>query len=85
VRREAHYRRYVAVIHLVTAADGVPRAYTRWPAAHRPEAAEEAIQLDRWLEVAWSGHPNYYRIGNEGQDWGTKSAEARRILGRVLS
>ena len=47
--REDHYRRYAGVIHLVTAADGVPREYTRWPVAHRPEEPEEAIRLDRWL------------------------------------
>jgi hypothetical protein len=54
--------------HLVTAADGVPREYTRWPQAGRPEEPDEAIQLDRWLEEAWAGHCRYYRLGNEGSD-----------------
>ena len=78
--RTEHYRRYAGVIHLVTAAEGVPRAYTRWPHAHRPEEPEEAVQLDRWLEEAWSGHPHYTRLDNVGRDWAAKSREARAIL-----
>lgn len=78
--RAEHYRRYDAVIHLVTAADGVPREYTRWPQAHRPEEPDEAIQLDRWLEEAWGGHPRYTRLDNAGRDWAAKSREARAIL-----
>jgi hypothetical protein len=81
---EDHYRRYSAVIHLVTSADGVPWAYTRWPKAHRPEESEEAIRLDRWLHKAWSGHPNYFRLDNEGRDWAAKSKEARDILSSLF-
>ena len=81
---EAHYRRYTAVIHLVTAADGASWAYTRWPEAHRPEEAEEAIRLDRWLQQAWEHHPRYFRISNEGRDWEAKSRAARDILADVL-
>jgi hypothetical protein len=79
-----HYRRYVAVIHLVTSADGVPQAYTRWPHAHRPEEAQEAIRLDRWLQRAWGGHPHYFRIDNAARDWPSKSHYAREILARFL-
>lgn len=78
--RAEHYRRYAAVIHLVTAADGVPREYTRWPQAHRPEEPGEAIQLDRWLEEAWGDHPRYHRLDNAGRDWPAKSREARALL-----
>jgi hypothetical protein len=81
---EDHYRRYVAVIHLVTSAEGVPSEYTRWPVAHRPEEADEAICLDRWLNQAWSGHPHYFRLSNEGRDWPAKSREARNILSSLL-
>lgn len=82
--REEHYRRYAAVIHLVTAADGVPREYTRWPQAHRPEEPQEAVQLDRWLEEAWGGHPAYYRLDNLGMDWPAKSRKAQEILEQVV-
>jgi hypothetical protein len=81
---EEHYRRYTAVIHLVTAADGAPEAYKRWPEIHRPEEIEDAIRLDRLLQQVWSGHPKYFRIVNAGRDWTTKSREARTILDNLL-
>lgn len=82
--RQDHYRRYAAVLHLVTAADGAAEAYTRWPEAHRPETAREAVSLDRWLEKAWRGHPGYFRLDNNGQGWPAKSREASEILARIL-
>lgn len=77
---EEHYRRYCAVIHLVTAADGACAKYTRWPDAHRPETPEEAVCLDRRLGQAWQDHPSYFRLDNANVDWQTKSAEARNII-----
>jgi hypothetical protein len=82
--RAEHYHRYAAVIHLVTAADGVPREYTRWPQAHRPEEPDEAIQLDHWLVEAWSRHPYYYRLDNDGRDWAAKSRAARELLASLF-
>lgn len=82
--REKHYRRYAAVIHLVTAADGAPAAYERWPKAHRPEEIEDAIRLDRLLQRVWSGHAGYFRLDNKGRDWMAKSREARDILDSFL-
>jgi hypothetical protein len=72
------------VIHLVTAADGVPLEYTRWPQAHRPEEAAEAIQLDQWLTQAWAAHPNYHRIDNSVQSWKEKSKLAIQLLNQLL-
>jgi hypothetical protein len=83
--REEHYRRYAAVIHLVTAADKAEAHYTRWPEAHRPERIEDAIRLDGLLHQAWRDHPRYYRLGNEGRDWAAKSEEARSILSGLLT
>ena len=83
-QRQDLYRRYTAVIHLVTAADGAARAYKKWPEAHRPEEPADATRIDRLLQQAWGGHPNYYRIDNEGQDWPAKSQAAREILARWL-
>lgn len=79
-RREEHYARYVAVIHLVTAADGAPQHYARWPDAHRPERAEDAVRLDRLLGQVWDGHTNYHRLGNVGRGWVSKVREARALL-----
>ena len=83
--RQEHYRRYAGVIHLVTAADGVPHEYTRWPQAHRPEEAGEAIKLDRWLTEAWGSHPHYYRLDNTDRDWAAKSRAARAILSELVA
>jgi predicted ATPase len=79
-RRQEHYQRYAAVIHLVTAADGAEPYYRRYPDAIRPELPAEAIRTDRFLEHAWSSHPAYFRIDNIGQDWATKSKAAQQLL-----
>jgi hypothetical protein len=55
--REEHYRRYTAVVHLVTAADGAEEHYARWPEAHRPEQIEDAVRLDGLLHQVWRDHP----------------------------
>jgi hypothetical protein len=80
ISREDHYRRYAAVIHLVTAADGAHEHYTSWPDGHRSEHFVDAIRLDRLLHQIWHDHPNYHRISNDGIDWPTKSRTARAIL-----
>jgi predicted ATPase len=77
---QEHYRRYTAVIHMVTAAQGALHAYRYWPAAHRGETPQEAAEIDHRLAQAWGRHPGYVRIGNEGQGWTEKSATARRLL-----
>ena len=81
---DIHYRRYTAVIHLVTTADGAPRAYQRWPQAHRPETPEEAIQIDRLLQQAWGDHTHYVRIHNQNRDWEAKSEETKERLLQLL-
>jgi hypothetical protein len=80
--RSAHYQRYAAVLHLVTAADGAAVFYRCWPDSHRPEQPEDAIRLDRLLAHAWGDHPHYYRIDNAGRDWPAKAQAARAVLER---
>jgi len=82
--REEHYRRYTAVLHLVTAADGAAHAYKRYPEAHRPETADESIRLDRLLAQVWQDHPNYYRLDNAGVTWNDKSIQARHFIEHFL-
>jgi len=77
---EEHYRRYNAVIHLVTAADGAIEHYSYWPESHRKEEIEDAVRLDGLLYEVWHNHPAYYRIDNQGCDWEAKSLVARTIL-----
>jgi hypothetical protein len=84
-RLEEHYRRYAAVIHMVTTADGAKPHYARWPEAHRSEGIEDAVRLDRLLHRIWSGHPRYHRLDNAGRDWAAKSLAARRILADLIS
>ena len=82
--REVHYQRYVAVIHLVTAADGAVEHYKMYPDAHRPETPQKAIHLDQLLQQVWNGHPRYFRIDNEGNNWLAKAQKAREILMDLL-
>jgi hypothetical protein len=83
--REDHYRRYQAVVHLVTAADGAEDYYASWPDAHRHEQVKDAIRIDRLLKRVWQGHPRYFRIDNVGRDWPAKSKVARYYLARMAA
>jgi len=49
-------RRYEAVIHMVTAADGAERFYTGENNEARYETVDEARKLDKKLKNAWTGH-----------------------------
>lgn len=50
-------RRYEAVIHLMTAAEGAEDFYTSENNAARYESLEEARRIDKRLINAWVGHP----------------------------
>jgi predicted ATPase/CYTH domain-containing protein len=57
-------RRYDAIIHLVTAAEGAEQFYTTANNAVRSETPEQARQLDERLKNAWVGHPRLCVIDN---------------------
>jgi hypothetical protein len=57
-------RRYEAVIHMVTSADGASEFYTNANNEARYESAKDAIELDRKLINAWVGHPHFSIIDN---------------------
>jgi predicted ATPase len=57
-------KRYDAVLHLVTAADGAEAFYTHANNAARRESPEEAREVDAKLRKAWSEHPHVKVIGN---------------------
>jgi CYTH domain-containing protein/predicted ATPase len=57
-------KRYEAVIHLVTAADGAESFYTTENNAVRSETLAEARVLDRRVRDAWVGHPRLRVIVN---------------------
>jgi len=57
-------RRYEAVIHMVSAADGAPQFYTDVNNEARYETLEEAVDLDKRLINAWVGHPQFTIVDN---------------------
>ena len=56
-------KRYDAIVHLVTAADGAEDFYCLDNKA-RYESADEARALDKKLIEAWTGHPHHFIIEN---------------------
>ena len=60
-------RRYDAVFHLVTAADGAEEFYGKGNDA-RYESEKEAILIDKKLQLAWLGHPRHEIIDNYSVD-----------------
>jgi hypothetical protein len=58
-------RRYEAVIHLVTSADGATEFYTNTNNEARYESSKDAIELDKKLINAWVGHPHFSIIDNQ--------------------
>jgi CYTH domain-containing protein len=56
--------RYDAVIHLVTAAIGVPEFYTLANNAARSGSLQQAAIQDEKIREAWLGHPHLRVIGN---------------------
>jgi CYTH domain-containing protein/predicted ATPase len=59
-------KRYEAVLHLVTAADGAEAFYTTENNAVRSETPAEARVLDQRVRDAWVGHPHLRVIVNSG-------------------
>lgn len=55
---------YDSVIHMVTAANGKPEAYTLANNQARTETIEEAILLDNKTLHAWGGHSNLKVVDN---------------------
>jgi hypothetical protein len=82
--RDEHYRRYLGVIHLQTAAIGAEAHYRRWPDAHRPETLAQAAEIDRLCNQVWRKHPRYALIDNTNRDWLEKARAVRSLLTRWL-
>lgn len=64
---ELRDKRYDAVIHLVTAADGAEEFYD-YDNTARYETVEEAVERDKALRTAYIGHNNISFIGNDHKD-----------------
>ena len=73
--------RYDAVFHLITAADGAEAFYTTANNQARRESPEEAIELDRKLANAWTGH-QHMRIIDNSTDF---EGKMQRLLREIAS
>jgi CYTH domain-containing protein len=75
-------RRYEAVIHLVTAADGAEAFYTTENNAVRSETPAQARALDQQVRDAWVGHP-HLRIIDNSTDFAGKVHRVVAAVSRV--
>jgi CYTH domain-containing protein/predicted ATPase len=76
-------RRYDAVIHMVTAADGAEGFYTTANNAARRETPAQARDLDARLREAWVGHP-HLRVIDNSTDFAAKVARVVQAMCRVV-
>ncbi|EGR34341.1 hypothetical protein IMG5_015480 [Ichthyophthirius multifiliis] len=58
-------QRYDCVVHLVTSADGAEDFYNKQNTNGRRESPQEAINLDRKIQLAWFAHSVYFKMENE--------------------
>ncbi len=81
-------KRYDAVLHLVSAADGAEQFYTTSNNAQRLEQANEeglriARRLDKKIIMAWTGHP-HLRVINNHEDFNNKMNRVLKEINSVL-
>ncbi|MDO8408386.1 MAG: AAA family ATPase [bacterium] len=74
-------RRYDAVFHLVTAADGAEAYYTLDTNSSRSETAEQAREADKRTLAAWNGCPKLRPIPNTG----TLDDKLKRLLTEICA
>lgn len=75
--------RYDAVIHMVTAAIGAVEHYTLDNNSARTETPEQAAQVDRALQDAWTGHA-HLRVVDNTTDFEEKVRKTVAHICRVL-
>ncbi|KAF1746597.1 hypothetical protein GCK72_023054 [Caenorhabditis remanei] len=63
---ELKHTRYDHVVHMVTAAEGAPNAYTLETNAVRVETPEQARDIDHKTRQAWIGHQYFDIVDNSG-------------------
>lgn len=85
---ESLRKRYDAVLHLVSAADGAEQYYTTATNATRYEKADEeglrlARELDKKVINAWSGHSRL-RVINNHDDFNAKLSRVIQEISNVL-
>ena len=88
VTNEQLIRRYDAVLHLVSAADGAEQFYNTTSNKVRQESADaegirKARELDRKVVAAWAGHP-HHRVINNHDNFDTKINRVIKEISSVL-
>ncbi len=76
-------KRYDAVLHLVSAADGAEAFYNKDTNAVRYETAEQAKAVDLKLRDAWLGHP-HFRIIDNSTDFMGKMQRVDAAIANIL-
>jgi hypothetical protein len=78
-------KRYEAVIHLVTAADGAEEFYGGETNEARYEGAEDAKERDKKLINSWIGHPHFKVIDNRnGKSFKEKIQEFNETVYKII-
>ena len=85
---ELRDKRYDAVLHLVSAADGAEQFYTTANNKERRETADEeglrmARELDKRVIAAWTGHP-HLRVINNHENFEAKIHRVLKEISNVL-
>lgn len=80
---ELRDRRYDAVLHLVSAADGAEQFYTTTNNKERTEGLEQARLLDKKVIKAWTGHP-HLRVINNHENFENKINRVLKEISSVL-
>lgn len=76
-------KRYDAVLHLVSAADGAEQFYTTANNSERTEGLALARELDKKIIQAWSAHP-HLRVINNHEDFENKIVRVLKEISAVL-
>ena len=77
--------RYDLILHLVTAAKGIPEKYDLNSNPARFESFEFARKLDENLQNAWAKHPNYMTVDNVmGSNFADKLTTVSQLIFKEL-
>jgi len=83
-KEEDFFKRYDAIIHLVTAADGAEKFYTTANNAARKETAEQAKLMDEKVKATWAPHARLSVVRNRG-DFNLKLQDTLSAITTSLS
>lgn len=76
--------RYDAVIHMVTAADGVPQFYDGLTNEARYEKVEEAVEKDKKIRNAYMSHKRWVMIDNRYGNFQAKINAVKTTIQQIL-